>query len=197
MYLYPCKPNTLTPDSKLSDELDRDIGWIAEVKKNGWRALPTKDEKGNLTIWTRHKTLIKDAVPELREALISMMPAGTILDGELINNRTKGVNGKLYLFDIIVLEGRLLVNLPLRERRKLLEGVVVEGPHIELARQVRVGKKQLYYQSIEGEESEGIVIKRLDSKYPASEKSCLQHPYWLKVKRIENHVKTNTKGEKP
>ena len=188
MYLYPCKPNTLTPDSKLFDELDRDIGWIAEVKKNGWRALPTKDEKGNLTIWTRHKTLIKDAVPELREALAEMMPKGTILDGEFINNRTKGVKGKLYLFDILMLEGRLLLDLPLRERRQILEGVVKETPDIVLAQQVRVGKKQLYYQSIEGEENEGIVIKRLDSKYLASEKSCPQHPYWLKVKRVEKHI---------
>jgi ATP-dependent DNA ligase len=190
MYLYPCKPNTLTPDSKLFDELDRDIGWIAEVKKNGWRALPTKDESGSLTIWTRHKTLIKDAVPELREALAEMMPAGTILDGEFINNRTKGVKGKLYLFDIIMLEGKLLIDMLLRERRKILEGVVKETQDIVLAQQVRVGKKQLYYQSTEGEENEGIVIKRLDSKYLASEKSCPQHPYWLKVKRVENHIKT-------
>ena len=189
MYLYPCKPNTLTPDSKLFDELDRDIGWIAEVKKNWWRALPTKDEGGNLTIWTRHKTLIKDAVPELREALAEMMPQSTILDGEFVNNRTKGIKGKLYLFDIIMLEGRLLVDLPLRERRQVLEGVVKETQDIVLAQQVRVGKKQLYYQSIEGDENEGIVIKRLDSKYLASEKSCPQHPYWLKVKRVEKHIK--------
>ena len=189
-YYFPCKPNTLNPTSPLLDALDRDINWIAEVKKNGWRALPTKDEDGKLTIWTRHKTLIKDAVPELREALSNMMPAGTILDGEFINNRTKGVKGKLYLFDIIMLEGRLLIDLPLRERRKILEGVVVEGPHVELAQQVRVGKKRLYHQSIAGEENEGIVIKKLDSKYLLSEKSCPQHPYWLKVKRIENHIRT-------
>ena len=189
-YYFPCKPNTLNPASQLFDALDRDINWVAEVKKNGWRAMPTKDENGKLTIWTRHRTLIKEAVPELREALSSMMPDGTILDGEFINNRTKGVKGKLYLFDIIMLEGRLLIDRPLRERRKLLEGVVVEGPHIELAQQIRVGKKQLYHQSIEGEENEGIVIKKLDSKYLVSEKSCPQHPYWLKVKRIENHVKT-------
>ena len=189
MYLYPCKPNTLTPDSKLFDELDRDIGWIAEVKKNGWRALPTMSDDGKLAIWTRHNTLIKDAVPELREALAAMMPPGTILDGEFINNRTKGIKGKLYLFDILVLEGRPLLDLTLRERREMLDSIVIEGPDIELARQVRVGKKQLYYQSIEGEENEGIVIKRLDSKYLASEKSCPQHPYWLKVKRVENHIK--------
>ena len=189
MYLYPCKPNTLTPDSKLFDELDRDIGWIAEGKKNGWRALPIMSEDGKLTIWTRHKTLIKEAVPELREALSGMIPAGTILDGEFINNRTKGVKGKLYLFDILMLKENLLLNIPLRERRQILESVIKETQDIVLAQQVRVGKKRLYYQSIEGEENEGIVIKRLDSKYLASEKSCPQHPYWLKVKRVEKHIK--------
>jgi ATP-dependent DNA ligase len=189
MYLYPCKPNSLTPDSKLFDELDRDIGWIAEVKKNGWRALPITDEEGKLTLWTRHKTLLTGPSPELKATLADMMPAGTILDGEFINNRTKSVKGKLYLFDILMLEGRLLVDLSLRERRQILEGVVKETTDIVLAVQVRVGKKQLYYQSIEGEEDEGIVIKRLDSKYLASEKSCPQHPYWLKVKRVEKHIK--------
>lgn len=189
MYLYPCKPNTLTPDSRLFDELDRDIGWIAEVKKNGWRSLPITDGDGKLTMWTRHKTLLSGPSEELKAALSGMMPAGTILDGEFINNRTKAVKGKLYLFDILMLEGKLLIDLSLRERRRILEGVVKETPDIVLARQVRVGKKQLYYQSIEGEENEGIVIKRLDSKYLASEKSCPQHPYWLKVKRVEKHIK--------
>jgi ATP-dependent DNA ligase len=189
MYLYPCKPNALTPDSKLFDELDRDIGWIAEVKKNGWRALPITDEEGNLTLWTRHRTLLTGPSPELKAVLADMMPAGTILDGEFINNRTKGVKGKLYLFDILMLEGRLLVDLTLRERREMLDSIIIEGSNIELAQQVRVGKKRLYYQSIEGEENEGIVIKRLDSKYLASEKSCPQHPYWLKVKRVEKHIK--------
>ena len=189
MYLYPCKPNSLTPESKLFDELDRDIGWIAEVKKNGWRALTITDKEGRLTLWTRHKTLLTGPSPELKAELSGMIPAVSILDGEFINNRTKGVKGKLYLFDILMVEGKLLLDLPLRERRQILEGVVKESQDIVLARQVRVGKKQLYYQSIEGEENEGIVIKRLDSKYLASEKSCPQHPYWLKVKRVEKHIK--------
>ena len=191
MYLYPCKPNSLTPASPLFDELDRDIGWIAEVKKNGWRAMPTKDEDGKLTIWTRHKTLIKERSPGTKRGA-GRHDAGRALsfDGEFINNRTKGVKGKLYLFDIIMLEGRLLVDLPLRERRKILEGVVrSKVPILNSPNRSRVGKKQLYHQSIEGEENEGIVIKRLDSKYLASEKSCPQHPYWLKVKRVEKHIK--------
>lgn len=189
-YLFPCKPNTLCPESPFFEELDRDINWVAEVKKNGWRALPVRDEAGRFTLYTRHNTLINEPA-ELREALIEMMPERTVLDGEFVNNRTKGVKGKLYLFDIIMLEGRLLVNLPFRERRRILEGLCASRPDcIELAGQVRVGKKNLYYHSIAGEENEGIVVKRLDSKYLVSDRRCLQNPYWLKVKRVESHIMT-------
>jgi ATP-dependent DNA ligase len=47
---------------------------------------------------------------------------------------------------------------------------------------------KLYHDSITGEENEGIVLKKVNSTYNASESRCLQNPYWLKVKRIEKHV---------
>lgn len=85
-------------------------------------------------------------------------------------------------------KGKLLINLPLSERRKYLEDAISETPDIEIARQVRVGKKQLYYQAIREMVNEGIVLKKLNSQYLISESRCLQNPFWLKVKRTENHI---------
>lgn len=187
-YFYPCMPNRLDHTSQFFNEIDRDAGWIAEVKKNGWRALPVKSE-GEITIWTRHKTLITEPVLNIRSALKRIVPEGTILDGEFINNRTRNIKGRLYLFDIIMLEGKLLTNLPLKERRRILESLITETGDIELARQVRVGKRKLFFQSIEGDLNEGIVLKKLDSKYPVSDSRCLKNPFWMKVKKIGNHVK--------
>ncbi|MGD0659484.1 MAG: hypothetical protein ABSD38_15590 [Syntrophorhabdales bacterium] len=190
-YWFPCKPNRLSAGSDLFTRLDNDTGWIAEVKKNGWRCLAYK-EGGALTLWTRHHTTINDPLPELRGLLTEVLPDGCVLDGELLHNRTKEIKGVYYVFDLLMLEGAPTTSLPLWNRRQLLEAFIELVPtgSIELAAQYRIGKVKLYHDSIEGEANEGIVLKQITSTYNASESRCLQNPHWLKVKRVENHVYT-------
>ena len=184
-FLYPCKPNPLALDSPFLDELDRDARWVAEIKKNGWRCLVHRDR--GVTLWTRHKTTIDEPLAALRDGLMAV-PESTILDGELVHFRTQGIKGVLYLFDLLVLGGRPVFNLPLVDRRKLLEDIVAKLAVVQLAAQVRVGKKNLYRKAILQEENEGIVLKKLDSVHLVSDRRCLQNPFWLKVKRPESHV---------
>ncbi len=190
-YLYPCKPNPLAADSPFLNELDKDVHWIGEIKKNGWRCLIYREKE--LTLWTRHKTIIMEPLALLRDSLMAV-PEQTILDGELIHFRTIDVKGVLYLFDVLVHRGRQITELPLADRRKLLEDVAAGLAGVELAQQVRVGKKALYHRAIEESVNEGIVLKKLDSKYLVSEKRCLQNPFWLKVKRPEKHVYVGKEG---
>jgi bifunctional non-homologous end joining protein LigD len=192
-YYYPCKPNEISANSRYFEQLDNDVRWIAEVKKNGWRCLADK-EAGSFVLWTRHKTFIVDPLKDLRSALLSMLPNNTRIDGELINNRTKDVKGIYYVFDILVYKGETLFNLPLRERREILEGAIKPLPFIELAQQFTTGKKELYSKAILNEVNEGIVMKKLDSRYLASQTRCPQNPYWLKVKRPEKHIYTKKGG---
>lgn len=184
-YLYPCKPNPLALDSPFLDELDRDARWVAEIKKNGWRCLVHRDR--GLTLWTRHKTVIHEPLAALRDSLMAV-PENTMLDGELVHFRTQGIKGVLYLFDILVLANRPLFGLSLADRRRHLEDIAGNISGIQLAEQVRLGKKNLYHQAIREEENEGIVLKKLDSPHPVSGKRCLQNPFWLKVKRPEKHI---------
>jgi ATP-dependent DNA ligase len=189
-YWFPCKPNRLSPTSELFKRLDNDAGWVAEVKKNGWHCLAYK-ESGALTLWTRHHTTINAPLPGIRSLLTKILPDKCVIDGELIENRTKGIKGVYYVFDILVLSGTSILNLPLWERRRLLEPILKmseRGGPIELARQYRIGKVKLYHDSISGEENEGIVLKQINSIYNANERRCLQNPYWLKVKRLEKHI---------
>jgi ATP-dependent DNA ligase len=113
-YYYPCKPNPLSPGSRFFAELDRDPSWIAEIKKNGWRCLVYREKY--LTLWTREKTTINEPLESLRDSLMAV-PEQTVLDGEFIHKRTVDVKGKLYLFDALIFKGRLIVDLPLSERR--------------------------------------------------------------------------------
>jgi ATP-dependent DNA ligase len=194
-YLYPSMPNRLNPSSRYFETLDKDTAWIAEVKKNGWRCLVVKDA-GSVTLWTRHKTTINEPLDEIREALASL-PDGTMLDGELIfTRRVKGIPDALYLFDALYLKGERLTSLPLSKRKGILTLIYRDylvSPMIELAEMVRIGKRELYCRSIEGDVNEGIVMKHLGSPYPASDAKCMDNPHWLKVKRIEGHVKVEAR----
>jgi len=182
-YYFPCKPNNLPLESDLFDTLNNDVKWIAEPKRNGHRALFYSDDKN---LWTRYKTLVKDELPEIRRQLATL-PEGIVLDGELINHRPKNWTQHLYIFDIIAYQGKLVNEIPLEGRRKLLESVYKQYlgwcDKIEIPQWTSIGKKKLYYDSIGNELLEGIVMKRLDSKYLISLNSCLQNPYWIKVKK--------------
>lgn len=117
-----------------------------------------------------------------------------MLDGELIHSRrVKGAPDMLYLFDILFYGSRQVTGAPLFERREILEDAYKKlsvCSDIILAMQVQVGKRTLYSQSINDELSEGIVLKKLSSIYPVSDRKCLQNPYWLKVKKDGKHLKT-------
>jgi len=185
-YLFPCKPNRIWHGEFL-DRLDDDEGWVAEVKKNGWRCLPmrtTNLDPNPLTLWTRHHTVVSDALPALRSALANILPDNTLLDGELIDKRTKDVKGLLYLFDVIWYNGKLVTGLPLVERRKILDDIVgdeVGKGNIIIPKWHYTNKKELYEQALK-DGDEGIVIKKLDSPYITGLTSCPQHPQWLKLK---------------
>src|SRR3972149_7202175 len=119
-FYYPCKPNTLSPDSKLFTELDNDPEWIAELKKNGIRCLVEK-ENGKVILWNRFHRIIKpypEIIIPLRE-----LPDGIMLDGELIAK--KGETPKLFLFDLIDTwiwnDGLIKI---LSERRSCLEEIL-------------------------------------------------------------------------
>lgn len=187
-YYYPCMPNYLSPSSPFFKELDNNPKYVAEIKKNGWRCLVFRENRAYLM--TRHNTFVKEPMEELKDWILRTVPKDTILDGELIHYRTKADKKRYYLFDIIMLKGKLLNKLPLSERRKILEDNIKDLPDfIELSQWVRIGKKNLYYQSINTDLNEGILLKKLDSVYPLSDRKCIENPFWIKVKKTEKHIK--------
>ncbi len=182
-YFYPCKPNRITLETL---EIFDNPSWIAETKKNGWRAIIEKDN-GGLTIWTRHHTLIKEPLSDIR-AVCGNLPDGTMLDGELIfTRRVKGVPDRLYLFDLLYLDNQNFIQRPLEYRKATLIAVYQKyllSDKIELAALTDTDKVKFYHQAInENEINEGIVIKKLDSLYLPSLTKCLDNPFWLKVKK--------------
>jgi ATP-dependent DNA ligase len=182
-YIYPNLPNWLDPNEVKS--YDKKTDWIAERKKNGWRCLAIMREDG-LKLWTRRNTLIPDLLPLTREMLHNL-PVGTMLDGELMEKRTKDIKDQYYCFDILYLEGQPLMSLAWKDRRKYLESLIDIG--LDISSPISLGKSLLYDQAI-GDGDEGIVMKNINSKYMVDLKSCPHNPYWIKAKKPENAFKT-------
>lgn len=187
-YIYPCKPNRLSLNSDYFQALANDPGWIAEIKKNGWRCLVYKEKEG-VVLWTRHNTLIPMALPMIREVM-GRLPDNTIVDGEIISTRrVKGAEDCFYAFDVLMFEGRPLHKQTFQERRKILTNIMpLAYDFIQVAMQFTTNKRSVYDEAIKDTLNEGIVLKKLSSTYPISFTSCQQNPSWLKVKRMEDYM---------
>lgn len=156
---YPPKPIRAWADSNLHQQLIEDPNYIVEPKYNGDRCIVVWDADG-CQLWSRHGRLVRyswlqDLVKEL-EAWD--MPAGVILDCELCAEPKPRQD--LYVFDIPSAGGEL------SHRKKLLTELCKEikgAKHIHLVKPYK-NKKEAYQKSlVEGHE--GVVWKRLDSKY--------------------------------
>lgn len=173
--------------------------WVHEFKWDGVRAIAVVTDDG-LRLWSRNGNEVTAAYPELRDA--PDLPAGMVLDGEVVALDADGAPSfsllqhrmhvrdaaraqrvaaatpaNLMLFDVIDDGGRSLVDMPLSQRREVLEGLVV-GPRMAVPPQ---GDDPDVILAIAGQRGlEGLVSKRRDSRYQPGERS----PDWRKVRLV-------------
>ena len=126
-----------------------------EYKYDGQRAQVHCDEKGKISIFSRHLEVMTDKYPDLVALVPTIRGEGVssfILDGEVVavdqetgdlkafqtlTNRGKKdvaiesikVNVCLFSFDLMYLNGEELLDRPFRERRELLRSLFVEIPN--------------------------------------------------------------------
>ena len=82
-------------------------------------------------------------------------------------------------FDLLYLDGRSLIDLPLSERRRLLEETVVPSERLQVSPAI-VGDGVALFAAASDQNLEGIVAKRLDSPYVPGARSTT----WLKIKTV-------------
>jgi DNA ligase 1 len=170
--------------------------WQAEWKWDGIRGQMIK-RSGELFVWSRGEDLVTDKFPELH-ALKDALPDGTVLDGEILPFRNdmplsfnvlqtrigrKNITPKILrevpvvflCYDVLEWKGRDVRGLPMRERRRLLSGIVkdIGRPVLRLSPVVEFsGWDQLIEERKRSREmlSEGIMLKKLDSPYETGRK---------------------------
>jgi bifunctional non-homologous end joining protein LigD len=174
-----------------------DAAWIFEIKWDGVRAMASI-ENDTWRLWGKEGTDYTDRYPEL-ESLRRRLPAGTMLDGELVmlrqglpdihplmarhRLRTRRtpffVEAARYIvFDLLFYRGRSLMKQPLAERRQLLPARLAGIPYASLCEGV-VGAGRSSFEAAIAAGHEGVVAKRLASPYVPKQRGGA----WQKIKQ--------------
>ncbi|HKG02682.1 MAG TPA: DNA ligase D [Conexibacter sp.] len=171
-----------------------DERWGYEVKWDGIRALLWSDH-GHVRIESRTQREITARYPELRALGRALGAHELLLDGELvafdehgrpsferlqsrmnaegeaaIRRAAKAQAVQYMAFDLLHLDGRSLLELPYERRRGLLEQLGLEGSAWRTPR-FHSGGGQALLDATREQGLEGIVAKRLDSRYEPGRRS--------------------------
>ena len=180
-----------------------DSGWAVEVKWDGVRAI-AYCRPGRLELQTRNLNVVTDSYPEVRRLSRQIGARDAVLDGELVafddqdrpsferlqqrihqtadaivRRRMKTHPVTYLIFDLLYLDGRDLKDEPYTVRRELLEGLGLEGESWQTPGYSVGHAKELLAAAAE-RQLEGIVLKRLDSRYAPGKRTGS----WLKVKNL-------------
>jgi bifunctional non-homologous end joining protein LigD len=191
------KPMLARPGEIPADESK----WSFEVKWDGVRAI-AYSQPGRLRLESRNLNDITAAYPEVRGLMEQLGMREAVLDGEIVAFDEHGrpsferlqsrmhVTGAsqvkrlmsstpvLYaIFDLLYLDGESLIALPYTERRARLVKLDLSGPAWR-APEAHPGHGQRLLKATAAQGLEGIVAKRLDSRYEPGARNGA----WLKIK---------------
>lgn len=156
-------------------------GWLHELKWDGYRLLATI-HAGEVRLWSRNGLDWSGRVPEVRDAISTLGLRDALLDGELVAgsgsredfNQLQAVlsgerQGQLrcVLFDLLHLDGIDMADVALVERKALLERVLARPPANLAYNSHGIGNAQAAFGAAVEAGFEGIVSKRVDSRYHA------------------------------
>jgi ATP-dependent DNA ligase len=182
--------------------------WVAEEKFDGSRYLAHILKKG-VRFFSRHISKIDGERVEKSHNLPQISHIsykgleGTILDGEVTipgkdfgdvvrimgtKDPTEAVSKQNQIgiavynaFDILQFKGKDVKNLPLSQRRALLEQAVkaMGNPYIVLVPQI-TKDKEAYYNEVVARSGEGLILKNLNSPYIPGARDADK---WIKAKK--------------
>jgi DNA ligase D-like protein (predicted ligase) len=157
------------------EKLPQGREWVYEIKLDGYR-LEVVKHAGQVTLYSRRRNVLNRKFPYIAAAL-AKLPDATVVDGELVALDAEGrssftmlqsfrsgeKNIHFYAFDILVHRGRKLTELPLHERREILNKALPVNDHIGLSIVEHRLAHMLKFVKQHG--LEGIVAKRSDGVY--------------------------------
>ena len=177
-----------------------------EAKYDGFRVMISKDGD-KVKIFSRQSEDITDMFPEIIDAVkTNLKPKKCFVEGEAlafntetneyypfqitiqrkrkydIEKKAKEYPLKLFLFDVVLVDGKNMMNEPFKNRRKTLEEIVIPGELIELSEMKIIDDPKTLEEFFEekiGQGLEGIMAKDLEAPYIAG----MRKFSWIKLKR--------------
>ncbi len=189
--------------SKLTDHLPSTGSYLYEIKLDGQRTIAEVTKRSTL-LYTRNLRNVTRKYPELTGLPDCLRCKSATLDGEivalkdgipsfeLLQHRMSLSDARMiaaaaqqipvlyYVFDLVELDGRSILRMPLQERKRLLARSIRPGEVVKLlpsfdSRDITLRKARAFGY-------EGVVAKKLDSLYYPGQRTDL----WLKQKFQES-----------
>ncbi len=197
-------PERILPMLAGSGELPaREEKWSFEVKWDGVRAIAYV-KPGRLRLESRNLNEITETYPEVRGILRDLGMREVVFDGEIVAfgddgrpsferlqrrinvssasavRRLSSSTPVVYaIFDLLYLDGHSLMGLPYEQRRAQLEELELGGPAWRVPG-AHPGRGSALLQATEAQGLEGVVAKRLDSRYEPGRRTGA----WVKIKHV-------------
>jgi len=194
-------PKKLAPmQAELGEAVFNRADWVWEPKLDGYRVLAFID-RDEVKLLSRNGLDFTRMFPRVVEELRGQLVDGMILDGELVafdargkpsfnalQNRAQQKGERevaaaeattpviYYCFDLLHFAGIDLRDKPYRDRRRYLAQCLLPSPLVQLVHSSEDGVA--LYDAALAAGFEGVIGKRLDSKYESGRRSA----QWLKVK---------------
>jgi DNA ligase D-like protein (predicted ligase) len=167
-----------------TEQLPGGKGWLHEIKLDGYRCVALKTN-GKVRLYSRNGNDFTERYISITKAL-SALSDETTIDGEVValdpngrpsfntlqNYGSAGAPLLFYIFDLLLLNGKDVMNEPLMKRRELLERYVLprlEEP-IRYSPELK-GSLEDLIESVKVQGLEGLIAKRRDSKYEPGARS--------------------------
>ncbi len=169
-----------------------DPDWLYEIKWDGYRVQAVVAD-GKVRIWTRNLNDAETYFPRLLTPPSWIEARQAIVDGEVValdeDGRpdfsllqtklgAKTASGLVYqVFDLLYLDGRSLLDVPLEDRKRLLRSVLKEHPRVRFATHIE-GEGLAFYEAAKANQVEGVIAKLRRSRYEPGRRTNA----WLKLK---------------
>jgi ATP-dependent DNA ligase len=190
--------------ARLTDALPADGDFLFEPKWDGFRAIVFRG-RSDLYIQSRDRKPLDRYFPELHDALLDRLPAGCVVDGEIVIARADRLDfdalqqrlhpaasrvaklavetpASFVAFDLLAADGRDLTAEPQAERRRRLEALLARaGPPLYLTPMTRDRVTAArWLEQFEGAGLDGVIAKPPDAPYQPGVRTM------IKVKHVRS-----------
>lgn len=167
-----------------------DKNWLYEIKWDGYRAI-AEVNNGNVRLYSRNGNTFENSYPVVVNEL-KKIKADAVIDGEIVVLNDEGHPEfqllqhyeenthrpiQFYAFDIITLNGHDTTQLPLIERKELLQATIPKNEVVKYSDHI-VEKGIAFFTVSKEKNLEGILAKKTDSLYYTGKRTN----EWLKIK---------------